>query len=79
MSDEFAENTDNRFTHFSTGPSSTRTGTASHHLYDYDPKTKSREPTGIQLDMDEYEECPYGFVMLAKRYYSFVIRNEKEK
>ena len=46
-------------------------------VYDYDPKTKSWEPTGIKLDMDEYEECPNCFVMLAKRYNSFVIRNEK--
>ena len=42
-------------------------------VYDYDSKTKSWEPSGIKLDMDEYE-C---IVMLAKRYNSFVIRNEK--
>ena len=45
-------------------------------VYDYDPKTKSWEPTGIKLDMDEYEECPNCLVMPAKRYNSFVIRNE---
>ena len=33
-------------------------------VYDYDPMTKSWEPTGIKLDMDEYEECPNCFVIL---------------
>ena len=45
----------------------------------YDYKTKSWEPTGVKLDKNEYEECPNCFVMLAKRYDSFVIRNKKEK
>lgn len=40
-------------------------------------RSSSIKKRPIKLDIDEYEECPNCFMMLAKIYQSFMVRNEK--